>query len=46
VIDPPVPVSSAAVPELSTWAMMLVGLAGLGFAARCRRRLSLLAERA
>ena len=30
---------SAAVPELSTWAMMLIGFAGLGFAARRRERL-------
>jgi hypothetical protein len=26
------PVSAAAIPELSTWAMMLAGFAGLGFA--------------
>jgi MYXO-CTERM domain-containing protein len=36
-IDPPVPVASATVPELSTWAMMLLGLAGLGLAAKRRR---------
>ena len=41
-VDPPV---SAAVPETSTWAMMLVGFAGLAFArcrtSRGRRRLSI-----
>jgi PEP-CTERM motif len=31
---------SAAVPEPSTWAMMLLGFAGIGFAARHMRRLS------
>ena len=36
VVDPP-PITSAAVPELSTWAMMLVGLAGLGLATTSRR---------
>lgn len=35
-IDPPDP-PTLAVPELSTWAMMLLGLAGLGFAAKRRR---------
>jgi hypothetical protein len=34
--DPP-PITSATVPELSTWAMMLLGLAGLGLAAKRRR---------
>jgi hypothetical protein len=28
------------VPEPSTWAMMLIGLGGLGLAATCRRRQS------
>jgi hypothetical protein len=37
VIDPP-PTTPAAVPELSTWAMMLLGLAGLGFAGYRRAR--------
>jgi MYXO-CTERM domain-containing protein len=45
VIDPPPPVTitdppdppAAAVPELSTWAMLLLGLAGLGLAAKRRR---------
>jgi len=31
-------VGSAPVPEASTWAMMLIGFAGLGFAAYSRRR--------
>ena len=44
-LDPP-PITTAAVPELSTWAMMLVGLAGLGFAARRRRAFSVRSERA
>jgi MYXO-CTERM domain-containing protein len=49
ILDPPPPItitdppdpdpSAAAVPELSTWAMMLVGLAGLGLAAKRRRAL-------
>jgi hypothetical protein len=34
---------TAAVPELSTWAMMLAGFAGLGVAAHLRRRRSALA---
>jgi MYXO-CTERM domain-containing protein len=34
IIDPPPP---TAVPELSTWAMMLLGLAGLGLVAKRRR---------
>ena len=29
---PPVPITSAAVPELSTWAMMVIGFVGLGVA--------------
>jgi hypothetical protein len=39
--DPAI-LTSAAVPELSTWAMMFLGLAGLGFAARGRRALAFL----
>jgi hypothetical protein len=35
IVDPP-PSDPPAVPELSTWAMMLLGLAGLGLAARGR----------
>ena len=46
VIDPPPPAPSAAVPELSTWTMMLVGLAGLGLAAKGRRALAFLRGRA
>jgi hypothetical protein len=46
VIDPPDPPPSVAVPELSTWMMMLVGLAGLGLAAKGRRALAFLAGRA
>ena len=42
VIDPP----TLAVPELSTWAMMLLGLAGLGLAAKRRRALGVLGRRA
>jgi hypothetical protein len=45
IIDPPDP-PSVPVPELSTWAMMLVGLAGLGLAAKGRRALALLGGRA
>jgi hypothetical protein len=37
IIDPPPP--TLAVPELSTWAMLLLGLAGLGLAAKRRRAL-------
>jgi hypothetical protein len=48
ILDPPPPIidpppindplpTSPAVPELSTWAMMLLGLAGLGLAAKRRR---------
>jgi PEP-CTERM motif len=40
--DPP----SVPVPELSTWAMMLLGLAGLGLAAKGRRALAFLSGRA
>jgi hypothetical protein len=43
--DPP-PGTPAAVPELSTWAMMLVGLGGLGLAAKRRRAFNVLSERA
>jgi hypothetical protein len=35
IVDPPPP--TLAVPELSTWAMLLLGLAGLGLAAKRRR---------
>ncbi len=55
ILDPPVdpppsdpPPSNdptAAVPELSTWAMMLIGLAGLGLASTRRRALALLRRR-
>jgi len=45
VIDPP-PIASPSVPELSTWTMMLLGFAGLGFAAKGRRALGLLSGRA
>ena len=45
VIDPP-PTTPAAVPELSTWAMMLLGLAGLGLAAKRRRALGFLGGKA
>ena len=41
-IDPP----TATVPELSTWAMMLLGLAGLGLAAKRRRTLAFLGGKA
>ena len=44
-IDPPDP-PTLAVPELSTWAMMLLGLAGLGFAAKRRRALGSMGGRA
>jgi hypothetical protein len=43
--DPP-PITSAAVPELSTWAMMLLGLAGLGFAAKRQRAIDFLGGKA
>jgi hypothetical protein len=42
IIDPP----PAAVPELSTWAMMLIGLAGLGLATKGRLALGFLRGRA
>jgi hypothetical protein len=45
VIDPPDP-PSMPVPELSTWAMMLLGLAGLSLAATGRRALAFLVGRA
>ena len=45
VIDPP-PTTPAAVPELSSWAMMLLGLAGLGLAAKRRRALGFLGRKA
>jgi TRAP-type C4-dicarboxylate transport system permease small subunit len=35
--------SSSAVPELSTWAMMLVGFGGIGMAMRRRRHSALAA---
>jgi hypothetical protein len=44
-VDPPDP-PTLAVPELSTWAMMLIGLAGLGLAAKGRRALGFLRGRA
>jgi hypothetical protein len=49
VIDPP-PLSdpslpTVAVPELSTWAMMLLGLAGLGLAAKGRRAIGFRSRR-
>jgi hypothetical protein len=49
IIDPPPPIidpPTLAVPELSTWAMMLIGLAGLGLAAKGRRALGFLRGRA
>ncbi len=46
VIDPPPPTPTVAVPELSTWTMMLVGLAGLGLMAKGRRALAFLGGRA
>jgi hypothetical protein len=45
IIDP-IPITSAAVPELSTWAMMLLGLAGLGLAAKRRRAIGFLGGKA
>jgi hypothetical protein len=44
IIDPPDP-PSVPVPELSTWTMMLVGLVGLGLAAKGRRALAFLGGR-
>ncbi|HEY6521623.1 MAG TPA: hypothetical protein VIZ19_19970 [Roseiarcus sp.] len=51
ILDPPPityppPITTAAVPELSTWAMLLLGLAGLGLAAKRRRALGLLGGKA
>ena len=49
IIDPPPPITdppTLAVPELSTWAMMLLGLAGLGFAAKRRRAIGFLGGKA
>lgn len=43
-VDPPPPPPSMAVPELSTWTMMLLGLAGLGLIARGRRALAFLSR--
>ena len=45
IIDPP-PVPSVPVPELSTWTMMLLGLAGLGLAVKRRRVLAFLGRSA
>jgi MYXO-CTERM domain-containing protein len=44
IVDPPPP--TLAVPELSTWAMLLLGLAGLGLAAKRRRALRFLGGKA
>lgn len=46
IIDPPDPPPTESVPELSTWAMMLVGFAGLGLAAKGRHALAFLGGRA
>lgn len=46
IIEPPSDPPTGTVPELSTWAMMLVGLAGLGLVAKGRRALALLGGRA
>ena len=43
--DPPTPVTSA-VPEVSTWMMMLLGLAGLGLTSKGRRALAFMRGRA
>jgi hypothetical protein len=40
--DPAIEIASLAVPEPSAWAMMIIGFAGLGFAARRRQRRALL----
>jgi hypothetical protein len=45
VIGPSDPPSTVAVPEPSTWIMMLIGLAGLGLAAKGRRALAFLGRR-
>jgi PEP-CTERM motif len=37
-IFPPIEIASLAVPEPSVWAMMIIGFAGLGFAAHRRQR--------
>jgi hypothetical protein len=42
-LDPPGPVITASVPEPSTWALMLLGFAGLGVAACSRRAIGFLA---
>jgi hypothetical protein len=44
ILDPPPP--TLAVPELSTWAMLLLGLMGLGLAAQRRRALGFLGGKA
>ena len=44
--DPPTPITTGAAPELSTWAMMLLGLTGLGLAAKWRRASAFLGEKA
>jgi hypothetical protein len=44
--DPSNPVTPAAVPEPSTWAMMLLGFIGLGLAAKGRRAIRFLAGKA
>jgi hypothetical protein len=43
---PPVDPPTGAVPELSTWVMMLLGLAGLGLAAKRRRAMGFLGGKA
>lgn len=45
VIGTPDPPPTVAVPEPSTWTMMLIGLAGLGMAAKGRRALAFLGRR-
>jgi hypothetical protein len=45
IVDPPDP-PTLAVPELSTWAMLLLGLTGLGLAAQRRRALGFLGGKA
>jgi PEP-CTERM motif len=44
--NPPNPVTAGAVPEPSTWVMMLLGFAGLGAAACSRRAIGFLAGKA
>ena len=46
IVAPSDPPSTPAIPEPSTWTMMLVGLAGLGLAAKRRRALAFLGGRA